>query len=80
MNLDDIEIEFLDEEFGKKTNDIQYFEINVKLVEGNKNMFTFMNIIPKYYLIFNNISADKEDFYKNLKILKNIVKNILLNL
>ena len=80
LNLDDIEIEFLDEEFGKKINDIQYFEINVKLVEGNKNMFSSINIIPKYYLLFNNISADKEDFYKNIKILKNIAKNILLNL
>ena len=73
INFDDIE--FLDDEFEKKIKKLQKFEIIVELKEGNKNLF-LQNKINEYYLIFNEISVDKEDFYEHLNILKEIVKNL----
>ena len=46
-------------------------------MEGDKNIF-LTNKINEYYLIFNGISVDKEDFYEHLNILKEIVKNLYI--
>ena len=73
INLDDIE--FLDDEFEDKIKNPQEFVIKVELIEGDKNIF-LTNKINEYYLIFNGISVDKEDFYEHLNILKEIVKNL----
>ena len=73
INLDDIE--FLDDEFEDKMKNPQQFAIKVELIEGDKNTF-LINKINEYYLIFNGISVDKEDFYEHLNILKEIVKNL----
>ena len=73
INLDDIE--FLDDEFEDKIKNPQEFAIKVELIEGDKNTF-LINKINEYYLIFNGISVDKEDFYEHLNILKEIVKNL----
>ena len=77
MNINFDDIEFLDDEFENKIKNLQQFEINVELIEGNKNMF-LNNKINEYYLIFNGISVDKEDFYEHLTILKDIVKNLYI--
>ena len=71
----DDEIEFLDEEYEQKVKNLQKFEIKVELLEGIKKENLFIN---QYYLIFNGISIDKEDFYEHLNILKKISKNILI--
>ena len=68
------EIEFLDKKFQKKVLNFQKFNIKVELIEGNRNLFSNYKI-NQYYLIFNRVSLDKEDFYVQLKILKEIVKN-----
>ena len=78
MNFDKDEIEFLDEEFEKKVNNIQKFEIKVELIEGDKNLHSINNV-HQYYLIFIGVSVEKEDFYVHLQILKDIVKNLILN-
>ena len=75
INLDDIE--FLDDEFEDKIKNPQEFAIKVELIEGDKNTF-LINKINEYYLIFNGISVDKEDFYEHLNILKEIVKNLYI--
>ena len=64
----DGDIEFLDEEFEKKVKNFQNFEIKVELFDSNT--------INQYYLVFNGISVDKEDFYDHLKLLKTIVKTL----
>ena len=71
----DDEIEFLDEEYEQKVKNLQKFEIKVEVLEGIKKENLFIN---QYYLIFNGISIDKEDFYEHLNILKKISKNILI--
>ena len=73
INLDDIE--FLDDEFEDKIKNPQEFAIKVELIEGDKNTF-LINKINEYYLIFNGISVDKEDFYGHLNIIKEIAKNL----
>ena len=71
------DIEFLDENFGKKIINVQTFKIKVELVEGDKSLFV-NDKINQYYLVFNPVSIEKEDFYRQLKILKKIAKNLLL--
>ena len=75
--FDDDEIEFLDDDFEKKVKNLQKFEIKVELIEGDNN-FNFIDNINKFYLIFNGVSIDKDDFYEHLIILKKISKNLLL--
>ena len=75
ISFDDVE--FLDDEFEKKIKNVQKFEIIVELKEGNKNLF-LQNKINEYYLIFKGISIDKEDFYEQINILKQIVKNLYI--
>ena len=75
INFD--EIEFLDDDFETKIKKFQKFEIKVELIEGDKNIFS-TNKINEYYLIFNGISVDKEDFYEQMNVLKDIVKNLYI--
>ena len=71
------EIEFLDDNFEKKVKKLQKFEIKVELLKGDKNLYLLYKI-NQYYLIFNGISIDKEEFYEHLIILKRISKDLLL--
>ena len=71
------EIEFLDDNFEKKVKKLQKFEIKVELLKGDKNLYLLYKI-NQYYLIFNGISIDKEEFYEHLIILKEISKDLLL--
>ena len=73
----DDEIEFLDNNFEKKVKSLQKYEIKVELIEGDKNLY-LINKINQYYLVFNGISIDKDDFYEHLKRLKKISKKLLL--
>ena len=75
MNINFDDIEFLDDDFEDKIKNPQHFEINVELIEGDKTML-LTNKINEYYLIFNGISVDKEDFYGHLNIIKEIAKNL----
>jgi len=75
INFDNIE--FLDDDFEKKIKNFQKFEIKVELIEGDKNMFS-INKINEYYLIFKGISVNKEDFYEQINILKEIVKDLYI--
>ena len=77
MNINFDDIEFLDDEFEDKMKNTQEFEIKVELMEGDKNIF-LTNKINEFYLVFNGISVDKEDFYEHLNILKKIVKNLYI--
>ena len=77
MNINFDDIEFLDDEFEDKMKNQQQFEINVELIEGDKNIF-LINKINEYYLIFKGISVDKEDFYEHLNIIKEIVKYLYI--
>ena len=77
-NFGNIDIEFLDEHYEKKIKNVQKFEIKVELIEGNKDLITLKKIY-QYYLFFNGITIDKEDFYEILKFLKEIAKAVLLN-
>ena len=77
MSFDGEVIEFLDDEFEKKVTNSQNFVINVELVNGDKNFYS-NNILHKYCLIFKEVCVEKEDFYEHMKILKNIVKNLLI--
>ena len=76
--MDYDKIQFLDDEFENKVKNIQKFEIKVDLVEGDKSFYS-LNKINQYYLIFSGISIDKEEFYEQLKILKEISIDLLLN-
>ena len=75
INFDNIE--FLDDDFEKKIKNFQKFEIKVELIEGDKNMFS-INKINEYYLIFKGISVNKEDFYEQINILKEIIKDLYI--
>ena len=75
INFDDIES--LDDEFEKKIKNFQKFEITVELREGNKNLF-LQNKINEYYLIFKGNSIDNEDFYEQINILKQIVRELYI--
>ena len=77
MNINFDDIEFLDNEFEDKIKNPQQFEINVELIEGDKNIF-LTNKINEYYLIFNGILVDKEDFYEHLNIIKEIVNYLYI--
>ena len=77
MNINFDDIEFLDDEFEDKMKNPQQFEINVELIEGDKNIF-LINKINEYYLIFKGISVDKEGFYEHVNILKEIVKYLYI--
>ena len=70
-------IEFFDDNFEKKAKNNREFDIAVKLIEGDKSLYS-SNKINQYFLIFNGISVDKEDFYENLMILKTIALDLLL--
>ena len=74
LNYD--EIEFLDENYEKIIKYKQIFEIKVELIDFNNNLYSFKD--DKFYLQFNRISIDKEDFYEHVKILKKIAKSLLL--
>ena len=74
--FDDDEIEFLDDNLEKKVKNLQKYEIKVKLIEGDKNLY-LINKINQYYLIFSGIETDKEDFYEHLIRLKNNSKKLL---
>ena len=74
---DNDEIEFLDDNFDKKVKKLQKYQIKVELFEGDENLY-LINNINQYYLIFNGISIEKEDFYEHLIILKKIAKDLLL--
>ena len=76
--MDYDKIQFLDDKFEYKVNNIQKFEIKVDLIEGDKSSYS-LNKINQYYLLFNGVSVDREDFYEHLKILKDISIDLLLN-
>ena len=78
-NFGNIDIEFLDEHYEKKIKNVQKYEIKVELIEGNKDLITLKKIY-QYYLFFNGITIDKEDFYEILKFLKVIEFPCSLNL
>ena len=69
INIDDII--FLDEEFEERVKHKKNFIIQIKLLEGNKDINSDINI-QQYYLIFKRISSDEEEFYEQLKVLKKI--------
>jgi len=71
------DIEFLDEQFEKKIKNVQKFEIKVEFIEGKNNLISSKKI-HQYYLIFNRVFIEKEDFYEHLKVLKKIAINLLL--
>ena len=71
------DIEFLDEQFEKKIKNVQKFEIKVEFIEGKNNLILSKKI-HQYYLIFNRVYIEKEDFYEHLKVLKKIAINLLL--
>ena len=77
MNYD--KIQFLDDKFENKFEDTQKFEIKVDLIDGDKNLYS-INKINQYYLIFNGVNVEKEDFYEKIKILKEISIDLLLNI
>ena len=77
MNINFDDIEFLDDEFEDKMKNPQQFEINVELIENDKNIF-LINKINEYYLIFKGISVDKEGFYEHVNIFKEIVKYLYI--
>ena len=76
--MDYDKIQFLDDKFENKVKNIQKFEIKVDLIEGDKSSYS-LNKINQYYLLFNGVSVDREDFYEHLKILKDISIDLLLN-
>ena len=71
INFDINDIIFLDEEFEERVKHIKTFRIEIKLLEGNEDINSGINI-HQYYLIFNRISCNKEEFYEQLKVLKKI--------
>ena len=79
INTGNLKLKYLDKEFKKKVKETQHYGIKVKLVEGNKNLYS-LNKINQYYLLFNTFKTNKEDCYEHLKKLKKITKDILLNL
>ena len=79
INTGNLKLKYLDKEFKKKVKETQHYGIKVKLVEGNKNLYSLKKI-NQYYLLFNTFKTNKEDCYEHLKKLKKITKDILLNL
>ena len=80
LDIDDIdEIKFLDEEFLKRVELSKIFEIKIELLEGIEN-FNSNNNNHQYYLIFNEFSCNKEEFYEQLKLLKQIAIDSLSNI
>ena len=80
LDIDDIdEIKFLDEEFLKRVELSKIFEIKIELLEGIEN-FNSNNNNHQYYLIFNEFSCNKEEFYEQLKLLKKIAIDSLSNI
>ena len=69
LDIDDIE--FFDKEFEKRVKHTKIFEIKIELLEDIEN-FNLNKNIHQYYLIFNEFSCDKEEFYEQLKLLKTI--------
>ena len=59
---------FLDEKYEKKIKNDREFKIKVKLIEGNNS--------NQYYLIFEGVSVDKEEFYEQVKSLKETVGSL----
>ena len=78
LNLVNDNIEFLDKKYEQKIKNKQKFEINVELIEGNKSLIE-QKKIHQYYLIFNRVDIDKDDFYDHLKFLKDLIRKILKN-
>ena len=70
IEIDSEEIIFLDEKYENKIKNGQNFEIKVKLFKNN-----YDNLNYQYCLIFNPDGVDQEDFYEQIKILKNLAKN-----
>ena len=62
---------FLDEKYEKKIKNDREFKIKVKLIEGNNS--------NQYYLIFEGVSVDKEEFYEKVKSLKETIKSLFKN-
>ena len=62
---------FLDEKYEKKIKNDREFKIKVKLIEGNNS--------NQYYLMFEGVSVDKEEFYEQVKSLKETIKSLFKN-
>ena len=62
---------FLDEKYEKKIKNDREFKIKVKLIEGNNS--------NQYYLMFEGVSVDKEEFYEKVKSLKETIKSLFKN-
>ena len=74
INIDIDELNFLDEKYEEKIKNLQTFKIKVELIKGNVNNING----HQYYLIFNGVNIDQEDFYEELKILKKSAKSLLI--
>ena len=69
INIDINELTFLDEKYEEKFKNPQTFKIKVELININSH---------QYYLIFNGVNVNQEDYYEELKLLKNSAKSLLI--
>ena len=77
LNIDIDELTFLDEKYEEKIKNLQRFKIKVELIKGDNNNLNNINR-HQYYLIFNGFDVEQEDFYEQIKILKNLAKSLLI--
>ena len=71
---DDDEIIFLDEKYENTIKNGDKYEIKVELIKGKYNN---NNLTYQYYLIFKPYGINQEDFYEQIKILKNLAISLL---
>ena len=78
LNIDIDELTFLDEKYEEKIKNLQSFKIKVELIKGDNNILNNNINRHQYYLIFNGFDVEQEDFYEQIKILKNLAKSLLI--
>ena len=78
LNIDIDELTFLDEKYEEKIKNLQRFKIKVELIKGDNNILNNNINRYQYYLIFNGVNVEQEDFYVQIKILKNMAKSLLI--
>ena len=78
LNIDIDELTFLDEKYEEKIKNLQIFKIKVELIKGDNNILNNNINRYQYYLIFNGVNVEQEDFYVQIKILKNMAKSLLI--
>ena len=71
---DDDEIIFLDEKYENTIKNGDKYEIKVELIKGKYNN---NNLTYQYYLIFKPYGINQQDFYEQIKILKNLAISLL---